>query len=1260
MKKILLLIVCLVGMTVAHAQTYTIYPIPQRTTEGSGTVELTPTVNVVCGPGIGHVTKDRIQEVLEAAGYTCQLGESASPGLTNLYVGVAGSGDVADAYATSRGVSKEVFTEAPNRFDAHVMQIADGNIVVLGNGERSEYYAFATLEQILDQAAGTALHEVTYEDYSHCQWRGAIEGFYGNPYSVDAHCSLFEFFKRFKMNVFIYAPKMDPYHLGYWTEEYPTEITEEQRRMGWITQDDVRRMAETARACNVHFVWAAHPGLAPGGQVSMDFSNTSTVDAGVELLMEKYHHMYDLGVRAFSVCIDDMDRNPSAQMQAHLPDQTQKRLKEEFPSQAEDEKIAPLFYVPATYALMYSGASSYLSQMATVDKDVVIGFTGYAVCGDLDKKDCDAMAGYIERNPLFWWNATVNDNNDDRLYMRELTAHYALVPEKGGISTLGGVILNPEKQAQAAKVGLFGLADYCWNPDRFDVSQNWYDCFDYLAEAGDTETAEQIRLFARYTDAIYEDQEIIDLYEAFKSKYSAGNFPAEGTAIREEMARLQAACEYIETVMANSENSDYRLFATDVKAWCAKIKAYAIIIQKSLDLLENGASMSRSESWSSFASIISLYTGLGIEPQYFISELEGYGTDSHVVGYEVHPANSYTRPFVDYLYETLGAELPGDWPAPEQPQVVTNLDPSTFNLTVTEAAATLTGLSGVELADGDYVGLYLGSIEKVTVEEMTLPEGVTFETSINGKIWTPATLPVSSQNAAYVRLVRSGADGETESLGFDVLTVSFSSGSTVVPTPTISSNLKVYTEDNTSYPLELAVDGNTGTFFWSGENTAKGHYIQLDYGDVYSIDNVTLVFTGKDILSGTADIQLSTDGSNWNTIAQYSHGNLVNNRYTCAANGANARYVRLMVTSVEGSFWIQLAEFSCTVAGATAEIGTPTPSTSLGTYQSYNISNVVDGNTGTHFWSNTEPQVGDWLQLEYAEPHSIFEITVTFMENDQLIGSGEFQVSLDGQSWTKVAAYDSGGINANTHSFTTNANGATGKYLRLYITNIIGSYWLKVAEFGCVMADRVTQTTDHNQAMISALSDKNMITNYRAEEAGYVEHTFIENMDIEAVEIYHNTTFDANYELPAVSLYDGSQWVEAGTLDHLATVIDTRDYEMVTAVRIEWNEHNIPTLYEIIPSGEYKEPQGTGITELAGESADDTVRVYTYGGRLVVSGQTMLSAVRIYDLYGRLLHQSAPDATSFTLDLGASTPAILVVQVVDESGTITTAKVVRR
>ena len=161
MRKGLLLIVCLIGMAVANAQTYTIYPIPQRTTEGSGTVELTQTINVVCGAGIGHVTKDRIQEVLEEAGYVYQPGESASSELTNLYVGVAGSGDVADTYATSQGISKEVFTEAPNRFDSHVMQIADGNIVVLGNGERSEYYAFATLEQILDQAAGAALQEVT-------------------------------------------------------------------------------------------------------------------------------------------------------------------------------------------------------------------------------------------------------------------------------------------------------------------------------------------------------------------------------------------------------------------------------------------------------------------------------------------------------------------------------------------------------------------------------------------------------------------------------------------------------------------------------------------------------------------------------------------------------------------------------------------------------------------------------------------------------------------------------------------------------------------------------------------------------------------------------------------------------------------------------------------------------------------------------------------------------------------------------------------
>ena len=83
MRKGLLLIVCLIGMAVANAQTYTIYPIPQRTTEGSGTVELTQTINVVCGAGIGHVTKDRIQEVLEEAGYVNQPGGGGSCGTAN-------------------------------------------------------------------------------------------------------------------------------------------------------------------------------------------------------------------------------------------------------------------------------------------------------------------------------------------------------------------------------------------------------------------------------------------------------------------------------------------------------------------------------------------------------------------------------------------------------------------------------------------------------------------------------------------------------------------------------------------------------------------------------------------------------------------------------------------------------------------------------------------------------------------------------------------------------------------------------------------------------------------------------------------------------------------------------------------------------------------------------------------------------------------------------------------------------------------------
>lgn len=49
-----------------------------------------------------------------------------------------------------------------------------------------------------------------------------------------------------------------------------------------ITQDDLKTMVQAAKACNVDFIWAAHPGLQQG----ISFSNESAMAPGIDALMK--------------------------------------------------------------------------------------------------------------------------------------------------------------------------------------------------------------------------------------------------------------------------------------------------------------------------------------------------------------------------------------------------------------------------------------------------------------------------------------------------------------------------------------------------------------------------------------------------------------------------------------------------------------------------------------------------------------------------------------------------------------------------------------------------------------------------------------------------------------------------------------------------------------------------------------------------------------------------------------------------------------
>lgn len=160
-----------------------------------------------------------------------------------------------------------------------------------------------TSDEAMTTVDGQQLSCAEVEDYSNMQYRGIVEGFYGKVYTVEDILSLFDYMEENKMNTFVYGPKGDPYHLGNWRDEYPTEITEEERFYGQMTQDDMRTIAAKAAENNISFVWSIHPAMQNG----IDFTNRESVEKGIEDIIVKFDHLYDLGIRQFGVFVDDIN-----------------------------------------------------------------------------------------------------------------------------------------------------------------------------------------------------------------------------------------------------------------------------------------------------------------------------------------------------------------------------------------------------------------------------------------------------------------------------------------------------------------------------------------------------------------------------------------------------------------------------------------------------------------------------------------------------------------------------------------------------------------------------------------------------------------------------------------------------------------------------------------------------------------------------------------------------------------------------------------
>ncbi|HET6953914.1 MAG TPA: beta-N-acetylglucosaminidase domain-containing protein [Acidimicrobiales bacterium] len=427
--------------------------------------------------------------VVVAAGAAGATDRTADPAATRglvVHVGSVSDPEIAAALAAA-GVTVPADLPAEGYALAAYRRTDGSAAVVLGGADPAgTFYAAQTLRQLVARGApggpaAATVAGVAVVDQPAMALRGTIEGFYGSPWTHEERLDQLAFHGRFKLNTYVYAPKDDPWHRDRWREPYPVDKL-----------DELRALVETAAANHVRFTFAVSPG------VSICYSDPADLAA----LTAKLDAVHALGVRSFSVALDDIDHTRwncpadaerygaastagAAQAQVDLLNAVQTGFV------AARAGVAPLQMVPTEYrGTRDSGYRQVLRD--GLDPQVEVMWTGsYVVPAEITVAQAGEAAGTYGRPVLVWDNTPVNDYPPTA--GRLILAPYAR-REPGLSAAVSGIVLNPMNQAGASKVQLVGAADFTWNDAAYDPARAHRAAARHLA-GDDTAAVETLLAF---------------------------------------------------------------------------------------------------------------------------------------------------------------------------------------------------------------------------------------------------------------------------------------------------------------------------------------------------------------------------------------------------------------------------------------------------------------------------------------------------------------------------------------------------------------------------------------------------------------------------------------------------------------------------------------------------------------------------------------------------------------------------------------------
>jgi len=360
--------------------------------------------------------------------------------------------------------------------------------------------------------------------------RGVIEGFYGPPWAKADRLHLLRWMSAHGMNLYIHAPKGDPYQRLQWREPYP----------GAELQQYGTEIA-VGSAAGLRWVPSVSPGFplqetTQGTSHDVDICFSCQADRAV--LYAKFDRFWDLGARSFMVSFDDTVKASThpEDAAAYGPGDYGYGLANADLLNAVLARYTardPTFHL-YTVPVDYSGVTptAYLRGFSgALAAPITVMWTGVnTVNGTIDCSTASQYAQAIGRTPLLWDNFPVNDYATDKLMLGPYAGRAPDLPK-----CLTGIVANPALQVRANEISLFTVADYLRDPVSYQPERSYNAS---LTEFGGAQRALLERFVGNVRSTALDRKEAVrfsTLRDAFLRSLGAGDWPIAADALAAEL-----------------------------------------------------------------------------------------------------------------------------------------------------------------------------------------------------------------------------------------------------------------------------------------------------------------------------------------------------------------------------------------------------------------------------------------------------------------------------------------------------------------------------------------------------------------------------------------------------------------------------------------------------------------------------------------------------------------------------------------------------